>query len=358
MRIVEVSPKNRYVKVLVESEEDLWTLKTLLRPGDLVEGWTTRDVAGRLGGEKERRSIVVKLRVEGVEFQPFTGKLRIFGVVVEGPEEYGVRGKHHSMVVAPGHVIRLERMEGWSEKAVERMKSSGPKGKALIVSVDYDEYALGLLSAHGFKVLLEESSGLPGKGDPRREEALEEYVDRVAKAIVEATREDVRVVVVTGPGHLKHVVVEKLRGSAPALKIYVDEASMGGVSGLREALRRPGILESLREFSVVEAEGVLEEFMGLVVREPERVAYGLEDVRSVALIGALRHVVVLDSTISSLDDNVRADADMILSKAEEVKAGITIVPEDSPPGERIKRLGGIIAILRYPVPLEARRLSG
>ena len=86
MRIIDVSNKGRVVKVYIESEEDLWTLKILLRPGDLVEGLTTRDVAGRLGGEKERRPMIVKLRVENVEFQPFTGKLRIFGVVVEGPE--------------------------------------------------------------------------------------------------------------------------------------------------------------------------------------------------------------------------------------------------------------------------------
>jgi len=357
MRILEVSPKGRYVRALVECEEDLWTLKTLLRPGDLVEGWTTRDVAGRLGGEKERRSIIVKLRVERVEFQPFTGRLRISGIVVEGPEEYGVRGKHHSMVVAPGHVIGLERMEGWSEEAFERMKRSGPKGKALIASIDYDEFALGILSAHGFKVLLEGGSNLPGKDDPRREEALEEYVDRVVKAVIEAKRDDVRVTVITGPGYLKHVVAEKLRVSTPDLKIHVDETSIGGVSGLREALRRPGVLESLRDFSVIEAEGVLEEFMALVVREPGRVAYGLEDVKSVALMKALKHVVVLDSTISSPDDSVRADVDVILSKAEEVKARITIIPEDSPPGERVKRIGGIIAILRYPVPLEARQLS-
>ncbi len=355
MRVVEVLGKGRVVKVLVESEEDLWTLKTLLRPGDLVEGWTTRDVAGRFGEEKERKSMVLKLRVESVEFQPFTGRLRIFGLVVEGPEEYGVKGKHHSLLIAPGHVIKLERLEGWSGKAIERMRSSGPKGKAIIASIDYDEYALGILSAHGFKVILEGSSSLPGKDDPRREEAVEGYVDKIAKTLVEVASGDVKIVTITGPGYLKHVIADKVKRLAPTLRVYVDDTSMGGISGLREALRRPSILEHLKEFSIIEAEQAIEEFMSLVVNEPERVAYGVNDVKRVASMGVFKHVVVLDSLISSLDDDIRACVDMILSRAEDVRARITIIPEDSPPGERVKKLGGIIAILRYPIPLEARQ---
>ncbi len=347
--------RGRVVKVFVESEEDLWTLKVLLRPGDLVEGLTVRDVAGGFGGVKERRPMVVKLRVDGVEFQPFTGRLRVFGVIVEGPEEFGVRGRHHSMVIAPGQVVKLERPEGWGEKAIERMRASGPKGKALIASLDYDEYALGILSAHGFKVLVEGDSGLPGKDDPRREEAVEGYVERIARAIIDATGSDVRVVVITGPGYLKHQVADRIRRGAPTLRIYTDDTSMGGIAGLREALRRPSVIEYLREFSILEAERVIEEFMSLLVSDPGMVAYGVEDVRRVASIGVFKHVLVLDSMISSPQDDVRASIDMILSRAEDVKASITIIPEDSPPGERVKKLGGVIAILRYPIPLEARQ---
>lgn len=357
MRILWISPRRTQIKVLVESEEDLWTLKVVLRPGDLIEGWTTRDVASGLGGEKERRPIMVKLRVENVEFQPFTGKLRVFGVIVEGPEEYGVRGKHHSMLVAPGHTIMIERDGGWSERVIERIRSSGPRGRALIVAIDYDEYAIGLLSAHGFKVLVEGSSSLPGKDDPRREDALDRYVELVARSVVESTSDNVSIAIVVGPGYLKHSIASKVRELAPTLRVYVDEASTGGVAGLREALRRTSILEYLKEFSVVEAEAVLEEFMSLIAREPERVAYGIEDVRNVALMGAIKHVVILDSLISSIDDEVREAADTILSRAEDVKAKVTIVHSESPPGERIEKLGGVIAILRYPIPLEARRLS-
>ncbi|MFN4046604.1 MAG: pelota-like protein, partial [Acidilobaceae archaeon] len=145
MKILEVSSKSRVAKVLIESEEDLWTLKTILKPGDLIEAKTTRDVAGVPGGEKERRAIIVKLRVERLEFQPFTGKLRVSGVIVEGPEEYGVKGRHHTLTLTPGMTIVLERGEGWSVKALEAMEKSGPKGRVIIAAVDHEELALGIL---------------------------------------------------------------------------------------------------------------------------------------------------------------------------------------------------------------------
>jgi len=356
MRVLEVSSKARRVKVLVECDEDLWTLKILLKPGDLVEGLTFRDISRESSSVRERRPMVVKLKVERVEFQPFSGKLRVFGVIVEGPEEYGVRGKHHSLYIAPGDVITLEREEGWSERALERIRSSGPRSRALIVSVDYEEYALGLIASHGFKVLAEGSSGIPGKDDPRREEALERYVARVAEAVIEALREGIEVVIVVGPGYVKQMVASKLREMGLKARVYLDDTSMGGLAGLREALRRPSILEYLGEYSVIEAERVLEEFMSLVARQPEMVAYGLEDVVRVALMNAVKHVVVLDTMVSSIDDSVRGNVEVVLSKAESVKARITIVPRDSPPGERIERLGGIIAVLRYPVPQESRQL--
>ena len=356
MRILEISPKARQVKVLIEYEEDLWTLRMVLRPGDLVEGWTTRDVAGKAGSVKERRAMILKIKVGNVEFQPFTGKLRVFGVIVEGPEEYGVRGKHHSMYLTVGDVITLEREEGWSDRVLEKFKSSGPRGKALIIAVDYDEYAIALVANHGFKILVEESSHIPGKDDPRREEAIERYVDRVSRTVLETMESDISIVVVVGPGYLKNMVADKIKALNPMVKVYTDDTSMGGVTGLREALRRPSTLEYLREFSIVEAESVLEEFMSLVAREPERVAYGLRDVKAVALMKAIRHVVVLDSMLSSPEDSVREDVELILARAEDVKAKVTIVPRESPPGERVERLGGVIAILRYPIPLNARQL--
>ncbi|MCX8196045.1 MAG: pelota-like protein [Acidilobaceae archaeon] len=357
MRVLEVHPNRRAVTVRIDTEEDLWTLRTLLKPGDVVEGKTARDVVSGRGEEKERRVITVKLRLKAVEFQPFTGRLRLFGTIIEGPEEYGVVGKHHSMTLQPGATVTLEREEGWSERAIEKMRGSGPRGRAIVVAVDYEEYALAVLSASGYKVLEEGLLRLPGKDDARRERALEEAMSYIAQRVAEAAgSHGASVIVAVGPGFLKEELADKIRALAPSAKVYSDSASMGGAAGVEEALRRQSTLEHLRELSIAEAERFLGEFMELLARERERVAYGLGDVWAAARAGAVRELLVLDSALYDLELGERAAK--AVEEAEAKGALVTFVPEESPPGQRLKALGGLAAILRYPLPEEARRLSG
>lgn len=351
MKILEVLPNGRGVRLRLEFEEDLWTLRNVLRAGDLVEARTSRDVSK--GETKERRTITVKLSVIGAEFQPFTGKLRIFGKIVEGPEEYGVVGKHHSMMIQPGHEIIVEREEGFSERDLERLRSSGPRGRGIIVAVDHDEYAIAVISAAGFMIAEEGLIRLPGKGEEGREEAEERAAAHIASRAVElASKHTASTVIACGPGYLKELVAERIKAAAPSLRIFLDSVSSGGIAGVEEALRRQTALKAFSELSAVEGESVLERFLSLAAREPDKVAYGLRDASAVAPLGAIAEAVIVDSLLYDID--VGEEAQRTAEEAERRGARIIIVPKESPVGERVLALGGIIAVLRYPIPVSDR----
>lgn len=354
VRVEALDKRGRAVRIRVDFEEDLWTLKTLIRPGDLITARTLRDVKMRDGGYKERRLITVKLRVNKVEFQAFTGRLRVSGVIVEGPEDFGVRGRYHSLTISLGNVIVVEREGGWSRRELERMASSGPRGRALLVAIDYEEYALAVISSHGYKVLLEDNLRLPGKDDPSREEVLSRRLSELSRAVVEeASRHSAKVLVVVGPGDLKRRLKDLILGLLDGVKVVVDDASMGGLAGILEALRREKVIESLKEYYIVEAEEVMSEFMKLVASNPGKVAYGVRDVASTTLMGAVDKLVIVDSMLRLEGEDLRL-VEAILDKAEAHKGRIVIIPEDTPVGERVRGLGGVIAVLRYPIPPEAR----
>ncbi len=357
MKVEVLDNKLRRIKVRPEGDEDLWTLLSILRPGDFVKGKTTRDVAVGGRDRKERRPMIVKLAVKNVEFQPFTGRLRVYGVIVEGPEEYGVQGKHHALTIAPGQEVVIERENGWPEWVVDKLRASGPQGRALIIAVDYDEFGIALIAPHGFKMLAEGSSGLPGKDSPSRDQEFTSYISKVARLAVEmATRENAGIAIVVGPGEPKRLVAEKLRESTPNLKVFVDDASMGGRAGVEEAVRRPKVTEALREYSIVEAEKVLEEAMRLLARDPDRVAYTLNEAAAVVKLGAAESVILVSEKLYSLDEEEREIALEILEWGERTRARVYLVPPDSPVGEKVSRLGGAVAVLRYPLPTDARRL--
>ncbi len=348
LKVEVIGKRMEKLKVIPESEEDLWTLKTVLRPGDYVRAKTVREVAFKGRGEKERKPIIVKLRIKNIEFQPFTGKLRIFGVIVEGPEEYGLKGKHQSILVVPGKLIEIERTQGWSRNIIEKLKSSGPKGKAIIVAIDYDEYGIAVLSTHGFRMIVEESIRLPGKDDPSRETLLEKYIDNIAKKIIETAKKyDVSLVIIAGPGVLKNKLAEKVKVLMPNLKIAIDNVSMGGRTGIEEVLRRQTVANLLKEYAVAHAEQVYEKIMREASRDPNRVVYGLDEVFDASLLGAVDELIMIDSLLYSMDEEESRKASEIMEAVEKYRGKIYLVPENSPIGEKLASLGGIIAYLRY-----------
>ncbi|MCE4620724.1 MAG: mRNA surveillance protein Pelota [Desulfurococcales archaeon] len=355
MKIEVIDRRREKLRVRPESEEDLWALRVVLRPGDYVKGRTIRDVAKGGRGEKEKRPITVKIRVKNVEFQPFVGKLRIFGVIVEGPEEYGVKGKHQSILVSPGTELILERAGGWPETAIEKLKSSGPSGKAVIVAVDYDEYAIAITASYGVKIVVDNYIRLPGKDDPSREQEQQRIVEKIAMETVRTAADSgARVVIVAGPGPLKDQIAGKIRELAPHLTVIVDEASRGGRGGVDEVLRRPSVWRVLREYEITEAEELLSNLLREASRGGERIALGPREVLATALMGAVEKLVVVDELLYALDDDLRETVTRAVEEAEKRRARVIIVPRDSPVGERLYLMGGIAAILRYPVPHEAR----
>jgi len=86
LKILEINERHGYVKVRVEYDDDLWVLSMVIAPG--ASALTTRDV--RLGQKKRRVPMKLAIRVKKLEFQPFTDRLRIHGIIIKGPDEYGL----------------------------------------------------------------------------------------------------------------------------------------------------------------------------------------------------------------------------------------------------------------------------
>src|SRR6266705_3389470 len=104
----------------VENRDDLWHLHNLVLPGDLVRASTTRreevksDKVRPERGEKVR--VTLTIRVEGVEFQAFSDRLRITGVIVEGPQDLG---RHHTLNVAVEDVLSV--IKAWHPHELRRI---------------------------------------------------------------------------------------------------------------------------------------------------------------------------------------------------------------------------------------------
>ena len=352
VKIVEYDSKHGVLKLIPESSDDIWLLSLVIKPGDLVRGRTFREVrfGERGSGRSSRIPMVLTIRVENVDFQPFSTRLRVRGVVVEGPEKFGVKGKHHTITVDVGQEITIIKEGGWPRQLLEKLEKSRFRSKVIVVAVDYDEYAIGVVQEQGLRIVVEEALRLPGKDDPSRSEKLVQTTTTIAKRVLDiAKRESIGSVIVVGPGFVKEYVVEKLK-ELDGLKIVVDTVSVGGVAGIHEAIRRGVVRRVLAELELAEVIELVGEFEKLIVKEPERVAYGIDDVEYALEQGAVEKLVLLDELLHSPDPAMRERVDKMLKMADRISSKIYLVGREHPAYLKIKGLGGVFAILRYPLP--------
>ncbi|MEM1610445.1 MAG: hypothetical protein QXQ57_02220 [Sulfolobales archaeon] len=349
MRIEALDTDKGYIRVRIESEDDLWLLSMLIEDGDIVASKTTRDVSIE-GAAKKRIPMTLAIRVLGTEFQPFSGRLRIKGIIVEGPEEYGLRGSHHTLSIDVGMSVEVVKREGRiDERVLKKIISLSSRSRALIAALDQEEYAIAILQGQGVRYIDEGYISTPSKRDPRSYERYEKDLQRLVERILEAMRSaKASIAVIASPAHIASAIAEEIRAREPRARVIVDSVSLGGRAGVEEVLRRETIRKILSEQAAIEAEDLLKEYLETLSRNPSYVATGLDKVYEVSKLGAIKKAAILEDLLKG-DRDVREIVNEILSMSFEKGYEVIIAPQESPAGNKIKMLGGAIAILRFPV---------
>nr|KJR73904.1 MAG: mRNA surveillance protein Pelota [Thermoproteus sp. AZ2] len=332
---LEVDRRKRTIRALPERDEDLYFLYLLISPGDILRGWTVREIKPEGAKEGVRRKVFLAIRVEQLEFHRFRGSLRVRGVVVEGEAE-GVKGRRHTFDVAPGREVELVKPEEYPMELVDEVAKMASLSlpRLLLVSIDGDEAAIAHVTALGVEVLatLERGGGRAAEAESQ-EELLGPFLREVAKA-VEQYRLRLRPdrVVVAGPQLYVEMALAYIKGDA------VPQSS-GGLAGVYE-FQRGGLFEEYRKAMGAE---VLERALRLAAERPELVAVGVEAVKEAAAQGRVEAAVVADE---ALKENASEFAE-VLRLIYAARGSVKIAPAEGEAGQMLMAMGGVVAVLRY-----------
>jgi protein pelota len=84
-------------------------------------------------------------------------------------------------------------------------------------------------------------------------------------------------------------------------------------------------------------------------KEEGTVTYGLRAVENAVIMGAVEKLVVADTTLREADEEQRLILDDLMRQVEKRNAAITVVSTEHEAGAKLLSLGGIVALLRYPL---------
>jgi len=350
MRLLKKDVGEGVLHVRLDALDDLWTLRNLIQAGDRVTADTVRTAES--AGDKvreakmEKRGMRLGVRVESVEWHDFDDHLRVLGPIETGPQDHG---RFHTLALrADGSDVVIEKrgpLQPWQLKQVEQAVAGSSAPQVLLLAIDDSEAQFGLLKSYGLQLLGSLPAGGQGKRHEGAAKAKQQFYDEVLKSL-QVFRPDPKVpLVVVGPGWWRDELLEHARAKAPAAVAgAVSEGTAhGGRTGLHEALRR-GLLERVsRDHRVAVDTAFVEDFLARVAKGDGTAAYGPADVARAVQAGAAETLLVSDRQVRG------GQVEDLLRQAEAARCAVHLVASSHAAGEQLDRMGGLAALLRFPL---------
>ena len=326
------------IRLFPESLDDLWHLKHLLHEGDLIYAQTFRSQESqtdKLRPEKsEKRPVRLGIRVSKVEFHHNANRLRISGVIEHGVDE----GFFHTVNLETGQEISvIKRWRGMDLERIDRAVRASTAGVVHIISLEEGAAEIYRMRQYGPE-LFPAITGGSGKREGIDARSL--FFEEVMTALAETTGP----LVVAGPGFVKEDFLRfvRRRNEEMAGRCLPVETRRVGKGAVQEVIGQ-GVLERITEDIQLAREVCLLEQLLARMGSGGPIAYGTCEVEKAVGFGAVEDLMVIDHLIR--DEKVTG----ILEEAESVRARITVFSSEFEPGKQLEALGGIAALLRFPI---------
>ncbi len=332
-----------------EHLDDLWHLTYVLEPGDLVSADTTRriqrddDHMRDTGGEREPMRVTIA--VEDVEFHKFANRLRVGGEITWASREDQL-GHHHTLNVEEYDEIEVEKvLKADQRERLEEAEEASENPDVAIVTVEEGEAHIHTVAQYGTEEYAS-ISGPTGKGEYAR--ARSELFEEITAAL---SRMDVDAIVLAGPGFTKGDAYDYIEENAPDLAeliTTVDTSSVGD-RGVHEVLER-GAVEEVQTETRIAREAELIDELTRRIAEGATAAYGIEETAEAAEFGAIERLLILDERLREErgeGGDWEVDVNELITTVEQKGGEVTVFSSEFAPGDQLRNLGGVAALLRY-----------
>lgn len=356
MKIIQKDLHQGFVKVVPDTPDDLWHLYNVIYKGDAVYAMSSRAIKSDTETSRpksaERVSAYMGVRVESVGWDKFLGKLRVHGLICHAPDIIP-EGAHHTLSIALNQPMTIVKPE-WPKHLLDRLEKASTNEKPLlIISIDDEGFAIAETKQYGYETRVEQRTRLPGKQDAdKRVEATKGYFKLGLDSLQKLWAPNHNPIVIIGAGYVKTDFVKYLNEEGKDMaKSVVDIKSVnnGGTAGIDEALRSGVLLKAAHQLRVVNETETMEEVMKRLGKGEGTVTYGLEAVENAVNMGAVEKLVLADTTLRDADEAQRLKLEALMREVEKRRANITVVSTEHEAGAKLLSLGGIAALLRFPL---------
>ena len=360
MKILKRVLKEGTIVLKIETLDDLWHLYNTVGPSDVIISKTSRRV--RVGDEDSRKpesvrkTMVLKLKVEDVSFHNFSNRVRIKGVILEGPRDLVNIGSYHTINIETGDTLTIIK-EHWPKFVLDRLKEAEKaqlRPRCLIVTIEDGTADLFLAADSGIQEAVHIRMNISRKrGDQKAYDTSmrDFFADTLLAIQSQLEQHEFGLIVIAGPGFVKdhfkdYLIAANIKDLPP---VIVENANSIGVPGAKEILFRGVIATAVTELKVETETRLVETLIEHISKDDGLGAYGNDEVFNAVQFGAVEDLLITDKKLREGAEEERKWMDSLIRNTEKTRGSFHIVSTEHPAGDQLQRLGGIGAILRFRI---------
>jgi protein pelota len=319
-------------------------------------------------------STTLTLKVTSLDFDTASSQLHVSGrVAVEN--QYVRLGGHHTLDLEINRAFTLEKGDGWDSVAIEQLKDAiDTKARAEIWAVILNEGMANIcvISEYQTKLVQQVVVAIPKKRATGADyekavrkfhgvlfETLSRHLD-----LNNTPLEAMKPLLLASPGFAAQNFLNYIKTQAqsasgktlPALisKITVTHASSANLSALAEVMKSPPVLSKLRDSKFARETQLLDAFYESLRKDDGKAWYGPSEVFKCVEKGAVGRgggvLLISNHLFRSQDISERKKWVGLVDRVREVEGGeVRVLSEAHESGKRLEALGGVAAMLTYPI---------
>lgn len=344
MKVLEAEKDSEFTSLHVETDDDLWYLHNIISPGDSVKMTVMRRLEKQQdmtrSKEVPRKPVTLTLTVESLEFQEFSGTLRVLGTVTAGSED--ALGQHQSFAISPGETFMLSKPR-WSEQQKKLFKEAVENrfsDRYFFIVIDDETAFIQSLKSYGIQSLGKIDSHKTGKhysSDYSEDKYLREVYDSVSRIVPEGSS-----IIVLGSGFTRDKFVQLAKSFQSKFTFVTFPTARSDEGAIWEFLNSPESEGILKDFRLSGDTRLVEEFLKRL-KTTEEATYGFESVRKAIELGSVEVLIVSEERFRTEQGRE------LLELAENFGTSVHIISLTGEKGNIVKNFGGYCALLRYRI---------
>ena len=341
MQILKIDKKNNEISFILHTIEDLWAIKSIISPGDIISGGSYRRQRQEELGTSERKPVFVSILIEKFDYSSELNSLRFTGVIVfSKPPELAPLRDHHTLEIVFSEKYNLKKNNLFQYQIDILKKISSMSNKLSAIVIDDEKAEIFELTDIG----IGPSVGIPSGKSGKRYESNYSY-DSFFEKIYELIKGKREPIIIAGPGQPKTKLKEFLLIKDNTFKISLVNIQNISKSSIKELFTKKEISKVFENSLIYKENKYLEEFLKNLGKDTGKSIYGLKEVSEKINTGAIEFILITEDIWKNNVDKIQE----LIINAEKYNSKVHVVDSTHLVTETIDSFGGIIALLRYKV---------